>query len=221
MKKMVRKLKSYKIQKSFSDMEYDNKKRKTRKEIFLERMEQLIPWKTFIALIEPYYPKAGPKGGRPTIGLEKMLRMYFVQNWFDLSDEATEDAMTETMSIRHFVGVSFGYEEAPDAITLLHFRRILETNGLCNQIFIKVNELLVTNGLTISKGTIVDETIIEAASSTKNEKKKRDPEMHQTKKGNQWFLGMKAHIGVDAKNGIVHTLTATAANTHDITDASN
>ena len=172
-------------------------------------------------MIEPYYPKAGPKGGRPTIGLEKMLRMYFVQNWFDLSDEATEDAMTETMSIRHFVGVSLGYEEAPDAITLLHFRRILETNGLCNQIFIKVNELLVTNGLTISKGTIVDATIIEAASSTKNEKKKRDPEMHQTKKGNQWFFGMKAHVGVDAKNGIVHTLTATAANTHDITDASN
>jgi len=207
------------IQQSFSDIEYNGKKRQTRKEIFLDRMEWLMPWKALIALIEPIYPKMGPKGGRPTIGIEKMLRMLLVSSWFNLSDEGAEDAVTENQTIRRFVGVNLTKENAPDATTLLLFRHLLEENGIFERIFETINNLLTANGLTVSKGSIVDASIIEAPSSTKNSTKSRDPEMHQTKKGGQWHFGMKAHIGVDEETGVVHTVTTTAANVHDITEA--
>jgi len=209
------------IQQSFSDIEYANKKRKTRKEIFLERMDKLVPWTELIALIEPIYPKAGTKGGRPTRGIEKMLRMLFIACWFNLSDEGAEDAITENQTIRRFVGVNLTTEHAPDSTTLLQFRHLLEKNEIFEQIFETVNALLISNGLSVSKGTIVDATIIEAPASTKNAARKRDPEMHQTKKGGQWHFGMKSHIGVDEESGIVHTVTSTAANHHDITEAHN
>ena len=206
-------------QQTLGDLEYATKKRKTRKEIFLERMNQLIPWEVIIELIEPYYPKAGPKGGRPPIGIEKMLRMLLISCWFNLSDEGTEDAVTENQTIRGFVGINLSMENAPDATTLLQFRHLLERNGLFDRIFETINQLLKTNGMMISTGTIVDASIIEAPSSTKNATKERDPEMHSTKKGNQWYFGMKSHIGVDEDTGIVHSATATPANTHDITEA--
>lgn len=208
-------------QQSISDYEYSGKKRKTRKEIFLERMEKLIPWEAIIKLIEPHYPKVGSKGGRPPIGIEKMLRMLLIAAWFNLSDEGTEDAVTENQTIRLFVGVNLSKENAPDATTLLQFRHLLERNGIYEQIFEKINELLLANGMTITTGTIVDASIIEAPKSTKNANKERDPEMHSTKKGNQWYFGMKAHIGVDEDSGIIHSVTGTAANVHDITEAHN
>ena len=206
-------------QQSLSEYEYSTKKRKTRKEIFLERMENLVPWAAIISLIEPHYPKAGPKGGRPPIGIEKMLRMLLIASWFNLSDEGTEDAVTENQTIRRFVGVDLSTENAPDATTLLQFRHLLERNEVFEEIFNKINELLLSNGMTITSGSIVDASIIEAPKSTKNANKERDPEMHSAQKGNQWYFGMKAHIGVDEDSGIIHSVTATAANVHDITEA--
>jgi IS5 family transposase len=208
-------------QQTLGDIEYAAKKRRTRKEIFLEKMEGLVPWREIIELIEPVYPKTTKRGGRPPVGVEKMLRMLLVQSWFNLSDEATEDAVTEIQSIRRFVGVNLMSENAPDATTLLKFRHLLEQKGLFAGIFSTVNQLLVKNGLCISKGTIVDATIISAPTSTKNASHERDPEMHSTKKGNQWYFGMKAHAGVDEESGVAHSLTATAANAHDITEAHN
>jgi IS5 family transposase len=207
------------IQQSLGDMEYANKRRKTRKEMFLDRMEGLIPWVAIVGIIEPIYPKAGPKGGRPPIGIEKMLRMLLVSNWFNLSDEGCEDAVTENQTIRRFVRVNLSHEDAPDATTLLRFRHLLEANGVYEQIFETINRLLIANGLTVSKGSIVDASIITAPSSTKNASNARDPEMHSTKMGNQWYFGMKAHIGIDDETGITHTLITTSANTHDITEA--
>jgi IS5 family transposase len=208
-------------QQSFSDIEYTNKKRKTRKEIFLDRMEKLIPWSTLVSLIEPIYPKVGPKGGRPPIGIEKMLRMLLIACWFNLSDEGVEDAVTENQTIRRFVGVNLSAENAPDSTTLLQFRHLLEKHDIFERIFETVNERLAANGLTMSKGTIMDATIIEAPTSTKNSRKSRDPEMHSTRKGTQWHFGMKSHIGVDDETGIVHTITVTPANEHDIAQAQN
>ena len=208
-------------QQSFSDIEYASKKRKTRKEVFLERMEKLMPWAELIAIIKPIYPKASAKGGRPAKGIEKMLRMLLIACWFNLSDEGAEDAVTENQTIRRFVGVNLTTENAPDATTLLQFRRLLEQNGVFDRIFETINVLLVSNGLSVSKGTIVDATIIEAPSSTKNAHKARDPEMHQTKKGGQWYFGMKSHVGADEGTGIVHTVVVTPANHHDITEAHN
>jgi IS5 family transposase len=208
-------------QQSFSDIEYAGKKRKTRKEIFLARMEKLVPWRDLASMIEPIYPKSGAKGGRPTRGIEVMLRMFFVSCWYNLSDEGAEDAVTENQTIRNFVGINLLVENAPDATTLLRFRHLLEENHIAEQVFSFVNEILETNGLAVSNGTIEDATIIEAPSSTKNKDKARDPEMRQTKKGNQWYFGMKTHIGVDSKTGITHTVTSTAANQHDITEAHN
>src|SRR5690242_12092661 len=187
--------------------------RATRKAQFLARMETLVPWREFCALIEPHYPKAG--NGRPPVGLERMLRMYLLANWFNLGDEACEDALYDTPAFRDFCRIDLGRERVPDATTLLNFRHLLEANQLGAALFAKVGELLLANGMKLSGGTIVDATLIAAPPSTKNEEKSRDPEMHQTKKGNEWHFGMKVHIGVDSQSGLVHSASVTAANVHD------
>lgn len=185
----------------------------TRRAQFLAEMNQVVPWSRLLALIEPYYPKAG--NGRPPKGLEIMLRMYFLQHWFNLSDPAVEEALYDSLSMRAFVGIDLGRDAAPDETTVLNFRRLLEKHHLGDQLFGEVNAYLAERGLKVAGGTIVDATIIAAPSSTKNEKKERDAEMHQTKKGNQWYFGMKGHIGVDSKSGLIHSAAVTPANTHD------
>jgi IS5 family transposase len=192
---------------------FETHSKKTRKAEFLERMENLVPWAEFCALIEPHYPKAGD--GRPPIGVERMLRMYFVANWFNLADEACEEALYDVEIFRRFCQIDLGREGVPDATTLLGFRPLLERHNLGEAMFAKVGEILLAKGLKLSGGTIVDATIIAAPSSTKNQNKARDPEMHPTKKGNQWHFGMKLHIGVDRKSGLVHSASVTAANVHD------
>jgi IS5 family transposase len=187
--------------------------RSTRKAEFLARMEGLMPWAEFCALIEPHYPKAG--NGRPPVGLERMLRMYCVANWFNLADEACEDALYDVAVFREFCRIDLGRERVPDATTLLNFRHLLEKHELGAALFAKVGELLLANGMKLSGGTIVDATLIAAPPSTKNEDKRRDPEMHQTKKGNEWHFGMKLHIGADSQTGLVHSASVTAANVHD------
>ena len=193
--------------------------RPTRKAEFLARMESLMPWAEFCALIEPHYPKAG--NGRPPVGLERMLRMYCMANWFNLSDEACEDALYDVPVFREFCRIDLGRERAPDAATLLKFRHLLEEHKLGAALFAKVGELLMANGMRLSGGTIVDATLIAAPPSVKNEDKARDPEMHQTKKGNQWHFGMKLHIGADSKTGLVHSASVTAANVHDSHEVPN
>ncbi len=191
----------------------------TRKGEFLSRMDKLVPWSEFCSVIEPCYPKAG--NGRPPIGLERMLRMYFIANWFNLSDESCEDALYDTPSFREFCRIDLGRERAPDETTLMNFRHLLEQNNLGAAMFAKVGELLLANGMKLSGGTIVDATIIAAPSSTKNADNARDPEMHQTKKGNQWHFGMKVHIGVDSKTGLTHSASVTSANVHDSQELPN
>jgi IS5 family transposase len=192
---------------------FEKHSRTTRKAAFLARMEALVPWSEFCALIEPHYPKAG--NGRPPRDLEMMLRMYLLANWFNLADEACEEALCDIPVFREFCRVDLGQERAPDATTLLHFRHLLESHRIGLALFAKVGELLLAHGLKLCGGTIVDATIIAAPSSTKNEDKARDPEMHQTKKGHQWHFGMKLHIGVDSRSGLVHSASVTAANVHD------
>lgn len=187
--------------------------RPTRKAEFLAKMEALMPWSELCALIEPHYPKAG--NGRPPIGLERMLRMYWVANWFNLADEACEDAMYDTAIFREFCGFDLGRERIPDATTLLKFRHLLEEHDFGKEMFARVGALLQANGVKVSGGTMVDATLIAAPPSTKNEEKTRDPEMHQAKKGNQWYFGMKIHIGADSKTGLIHSASVTAANVHD------
>ncbi len=187
--------------------------RTTRKAEFLARMERLMPWAEFCALIEPHYPKAG--NGRPPVGLERMLRMYCVANWVNLSDEACEDALYDVPVFREFCRIDLGRERVPDATTLLNFRHLLEAHDLGAALFAKVGELLLASGMRLSGGTIVDATLIAAPPSIKNKEKSRDPEMHQTKKGNQWHFGMKLHIGADSQTGLVHSASVTAANVHD------
>ena len=194
-------------------MGFEKHGRATRKAEFLARMETLVPWGEFCALIEPYYPKAGK--GRPPIGLERMLRIYFLQNWFNLSDPAVEEALYDSLSMRSFVGIDLGREGAPDETTVCKFRHLLEAHDLGKRLFEEVGRHLQDKGLKVATGTIVDATIINAPSSTKNQEGKRDPEMHQTKKGNQWYFGMKAHIGVDSKTKLIHSVVATSANVHD------
>jgi transposase, IS5 family len=206
-------------QMGFSAMEFATKKKRTRRERFLEQIEAATPWALLVGLIEPHYPKGAR--GRPPIGLERMLRMYIVQQCFGLADEATEDALYDSQSIRAFVGVDLSREDAPDATTLLKFRRLLEQHELTRAIFAAINGHLAAQGLLLREGTIVDATIIAAPPSTKNRAKARDPEMHQTKKGNEWHFGMKAHIGVDAVSGLVHTVVGTAANVSDVSEAAN
>ena len=187
--------------------------RVSRREQFLNSMEGVVPWSELEALIEPYYPKAGK--GRHPITLNTMLRIYFLQHWFNLSDPGAEDALYESPVLRHFASVDLGRMAAPDETTILNFRHLLEAHDLCGEIFDAVNRYLDSKGIRISTGTIVDATIIPAPSSTKNARKERDPQMHQTKKGNQYFFGAKAHIGVDSKEGIVHSVCTSAASVHD------
>jgi IS5 family transposase len=206
------------MQASFSDLEYAAKRRVTRRDRFLSEIEAVTPWLALVAEIEPFYPK-GEGRGRPPIGVHRMLRMYIAQQCFGLSDECIEDAIYDSQAIRGFIGIDLNRETAPDATTLLKFRRLLEENNLTERIFTAINTVLAAKGLLLKEGTVVDATIIEAPSSTKNKDGTRDSEMHQTKKGNQWHFGMKAHIGVDADSGLTHTLVTTAANVSDITQA--
>jgi IS5 family transposase len=202
-------------QPSFSQAEFADKKKITRREKFLTRMEALIPWTKLLAVIEPFYPKG--QRGRPPVGLERMLRVYFLQQWYGLADEALEDALYDRQALQGFARIDLAAEGVPDATTLLKFRRLLETHDLCKGLFTAINADLTARGLLLREGTLVDATLIAAPSSTKNREKKRDPEMHQTQKGNQWYFGMKAHIGADRDSKLVHTLVATAANVADIT----
>jgi transposase, IS5 family len=205
-------------QRSFASAEYAMKKKRTRREKFLAEMERIVPWARLVGVIEPLYPKSGRVGRQP-IGVPKMLRMYCLQQWYGLADEALEDALYDSQALRDFVGIDLSRESVPDATTLLKFRRLLQDNELTRALFDEINAHLAERGLLMRAGTIVDATIIAAPSSTKNEGKARDPEMHQTKKGKQWFFGMKAHIGVDAESGLVHTVIGTAANVGDVTQA--
>ena len=198
---------------------FEKYNRATRKAEFLSRMESLMPWVEFCSLIEPYYPRAG--NGRPPVGLERMLRMYCIANWFNLSDVACEDSLYDVPVFREFCRIDLGRERVPDATTLLHFRHLLEANNLGAALFAKVGELLLANGMKLSGGTIVDATLIAAPPSTKNKDKSRDPEMHQVKKGNEWHFGMKLHIGADSKTGLVHSASVTAANVHDSHEVPN
>jgi IS5 family transposase len=188
--------------------------RKTRREQFLEEMEQVVPWPELEELVRPHYPKG--ENGRPPVGLSIMLRIYFLQQWFNLSDPGAEDALYESLVLRRFAGVDLGRAPAPDETTILNFRHLLEKQALGGAMLDAVNQHLERRGFRISTGTIVDATIIHAPSSTKNRSGERDPAMHQTKKGNQWYFGMKAHIGVDARHGIVHSVCTTAASVSDV-----
>jgi transposase, IS5 family len=205
-------------QRSFASAEFALKKKRTRREKFLAEMERVVPWTRLIGVIEPLYPSSGRVGRQP-MGVPKMLRMYLLQQWYGLADEALEDAIYDSQALRDFVGIDLSRESVPDATTLLKFRRLLTTHDLTKALFEEINAHLAQQGLLMRSGTIVDATIISAPSSTKNASGERDPEMHQTKKGNQWHHGMKAHIGVDAESGIVHSLASTAANAHDVTQA--
>ena len=207
-------------QPSFTDVEYGNRRRVSRREVFLEKMDATIPWATWVGLIEPYYYQDGPgKKGRKAKPVETMLRMYLLQVWFSLSDEGVEDAVYDSYAMRRFMGLDFTVEQVPDATTLLGFRHLLEQHHLGERLFEAQNEIFAEQGWIMRGGSIVDATIIAAPSSTKNTTGERDPEMHQTRKGNQWYLPMKAHIGVDAGTGYVHTVTVTAANAHDLDEA--
>ena len=187
----------------------------TRRAKFLADMEQILPWAELLSVIEPFYPKISEAGGRPPIPLERMLRIYFLQLWFNLSDPAVEEALYDSTSMRGFVGIDLGVEAAPDETTVCKFRHLLEKHKLGKKLLTTVNEYLRRHGMKISNGTIVDATIIGAPSSTKNKDGKRDPEMHQTAKGKQWYFGMKAHIGVDSRTKLIHTVKASAANVAD------
>jgi transposase, IS5 family len=206
-------------QTSFAQSEFAAKKKTTRRERFLAEMEQAVPWSRLLkALLPYYYPDSRGKRGRPPIPLKRMLRMYFVQQWYALADEALEDAIYDSQALRNFVGIDLAVESVPDATTLLKFRHLLEKQALTQVIFEQIKGHLADRGMLMREGTIVDATIIAAPPSTKNKAKARDPEMHQTKKGNEWYFGMKAHIGTDADSGLVHSLTGTAANVADITE---
>jgi len=201
----------------FAEAESGGKKRVTKRQRFLAEMEKVVPWPRLLSAIEPYYPKG--KRGRPPIGLERMLRIYFLQQWYGLSDEGLEDALYDSIAMRTFAGIDLAVEDVPDATTLLKFRRLLLEHDLTRTLFDEIGIMLCQRGLLMKEGTIVDATIIEAPPSTKNAEKSRDPEMHQTKKGNEWHFGMKAHIGVDADSGLVHSLVGTAANESDVSQA--
>jgi transposase, IS5 family len=199
---------------SFSQAEYASKKKQTRRDKFLAEMEQVVPWAGLVARLRPFYPKG--ERGRPPVGLERMLRIYFLQQWYGLADEALEDAVYDSQALRAFAGIDLAVATVPDATTVLNFRHWLEKHELTKVLFDEVGAMLEERGLLMRQGTIVDATIIAAPPSTKNNSKARDPEMHQTKKGNQWHFGMKAHIGVDVASGVVHTVVGTAANEADI-----
>ena len=201
----------------FSDYELTTAKKQTKREKFLSEMEVVVPWQALIDLIEPHYPKASKKGGRPPYPLATMLRIHLLQQWYSLSDPAMEEALIEVPTMRRFAGIELISDRIPDETTILTFRHLLEKHGLGEQIFEVVKAHLSARGMTMRQGTIVDATLIAAPSSTKNKEGKRDPEMHQTKKGNQWYYGMKIHIGVDKDSGLIHSVATTAANVHDLT----
>jgi len=206
-------LRHRKLQLTFFARGFERYGKTTRRAAFLSEMERVAPWADMCALIAPFYPKPG--NGRPPYGLERMLRIYFLQQWFNLSDPGVEEALYDSATMREFVGIDLGREPAPDETTICRFRHLLETHDLGRRLFEEVHRHLEANGLKVSTGTIVDATIIHAPSSTKNADQARDPEMRQTRKGNQWFFGMKAHIGVDSKTKIIHSAAATAANVAD------
>jgi IS5 family transposase len=192
---------------------FEQYRRPTKRDVFLRTVDEIVPWSELCEVIKPHYPKG--EGGRPPIGLERILRMHFVQHWFNLADEACEEALLDSTSLRRFVGIDLGRERVPDATTLLKFRRLLNEHQLGEKLFAKVGEVLQAKGMKVGTGTIVDATIIGAPSSTKNADKARDPEMHQTRKGQQWYFGMKLHIGVDSQTGLTHSAVVTPANVHD------
>jgi len=198
---------------TLASLPYLTKKKKTRREQFLEEMDKAIPWKDLLRIISRHYQKVDDNG-RPKMPAERMLRIYFLQQWFNLSDPGAEESLYDSTSMRMFAGIELGQEAIPDETTILNFRRFLEQHKLPQKFFERINKLLEDKGLLMKSGTIVDATIINAPSSTKNKLKQRDPEMKQTKKGNQWYFGMKAHIGT-SKRGIIHSLTTTSANVHD------
>ncbi|HNK51687.1 MAG TPA: IS5 family transposase [Nitrospira sp.] len=201
-------------QQTFAEIPFEQYRKSTRRERFLDEMNRVVPWAELVAVIEPVYPKAdGP--GRPPVGIERMLRLHCLQQWFNLSDPAVEEALYDSRAMRQFVGIDLGREPVPDETTICKFRHLLEAHELGKQLFARIGEYLTKRGLQVSRGTIVDATIISAPSSTKNRAKARDPEMHQTKKGNQWYFGMKAHIGVDSQTKRIHSVATTAANVHD------
>jgi len=202
-------------QTTFASMVYENKKKETRREKFLREMNRAMPWDRLVSLIKPYYPKAG--NGRHPMPLEQMLRIYFMQQWYSLSDPAMEDSLYDIESMRRFANIELGEDPVPDETTILHFRRLLEQHQLTAKLLEDVNVFLEEKGLLLKGGSIVDASIISAPSSTKNRGKKRDMEMSSTKKGNKWYFGMKVHVGVDAKKGLVHTVEVTTAKNHDST----
>ena len=193
---------------------FEKYRKKTRKEQFLDEMDKVIPWKELCEAIAPYYPNPQGAGRRPK-DLEQMLRIHFLQHWFELSDPGAEEALYDSRAMRLFVGIDLGNELVPDETTLCNFRHLMERHNLGDELFRLVNVYLAENGMKINRGTIVDATIINAPSSTKNKDKRRDPDMHQTRKGNQWYFGMKAHIGVDSKTKLIHSVAVTPANVHD------
>lgn len=193
---------------------FDRFGKTTKRAVFLREMDQVIPWSELCALIEPHYPKAGGPG-RPPVGLERMLRIHFLQHWFNLSDPAVEEALYESLSMREFVGIDLGHEPVPDETTICKFRHLLERHELGRQIFERVGAHLQAKGFRLSTGTIVDATLIAAPSSTKNAKGQRDPEMKQSRKGKQWYFGMKAHVGVDAKSKLIHHVVSTSGAVSD------
>ena len=203
---------------TLTDMEYSNRKKKTKREEFLDAMDEIIPWSYWVEMIRPHY--FNNTRGRKPIGIEVMLRMYLMQIWFNLSDEGIEDSIYDSYAMRTFMHIDFNEQQVPDATTLLKFRHMLEKNKIGEKIFADVNKRLDNAGLIMHGGTIVDASLIAAPKSTKNKTGERDPEMHQTKKGNEWYFGMKVHAGVDAATGYVHSLTGTSANIHDVSETS-
>ena len=200
-------------QPTFAALAYANKKKKTRREQFLDEMSLVVPWAKLGQVVEPHYPKAGQ--GRPPLGMEKMLRIYFMQQWFNLSDPGMEDALYDMESLRRFAGIELGQDEVPDETTILNFRHLLERHQLTRKLFQQVNKHLEDRGLLVREGTIVDATIIAAPRSRKNASGQQDPEMSSTRKGTDWFFGMKLHVGTDTRYGVAHKAVVTTAKVHD------
>jgi IS5 family transposase len=205
----------------FTDDELSTAKKRTKRETFLAEMEVVVPWQELIALIEPHDPKASKKGGRPPYPLVTLLRIHLLQQWFTLSDPLMEEMLIDTPCFRRFAGIDMIEDRIPDETTILNFRHLLEEHRIAEKILEGVNQMLSEKGVMLREGTILDATIIAAPSSTKNKRKERDPEMHSVAKGNQWFFGMRCHIGVDAASGLVHSVVSTAANVHELNTAAD
>jgi IS5 family transposase len=202
-------------QPAFPGLRHAMKKKQTRREKFLAEMDAVVPWARLLTLIAPHYPRVGPNAGRPPMPLERMLRVYFLQQWYALSYPIAEEMLYDSDAMRQFAGIKLGDDRIPDETTILNFRHLLEKHQLIEKLFAEVSGHLADQGITLCAGTLVDATIIDAPSSTKDEAKARDPDMSSTKKGNDWYFGMKAHVGVDAQRGIVHSLYTTTAKAHD------